>query len=240
MQGRDLISALADFKGGSMSLKVKEAKGTELKGIGLKGTGFKGKKKWYVAIVVVIFLLVLIGLRLLRDKGIVLSDTPTLAIQTPQRVSVEDTKEITLDVTISSLGEAVYPAASMSISFDPSRLEFLGIEEGNVFVRCGENGVPQKLPEWRYNPEQCNQIGAINIMYLDLTGGKNAFSKELLAEKDNVVLRLKFRLRGSLRQGDVCDLIFEDAIFAASEEEESLAMNRNTLKVKNSKIVVGE
>lgn len=208
--------------------------------MGLKTKGLKVKKKWYVVISIVILLPVLLGILLFGDKGIVLSGTPTLAIETPQRVSIKDTKEITLDMTISSLGNALYPAASMSISFDPSRLEFLGIEEGNVFIRNGEGGVPQKLPEWSFNPDQCNKTGAINIMYLDTTGGKNAFSKELLAEEYNVVLRLKFRLRGSVRTGDICDLIFEDAVFAASDEKESLAMNRNTLKVKNSKIVVGE
>ena len=128
----------------------------------------------------------------------------------------------------------------MSISFDSSRLEFLGIEEGNVFIRNNESEIPQKVPEWSCNPEQCNKSSKINIMYLDTTGGKNAFSKELLAEKDNVVLRLKFRLRGSVRSGDVYDLIFDDAVFAASDETESLAMTTDTLKVKNSKIVIGE
>ena len=78
------------------------------------------------------------------------------------------------------------------------------------------------------------------FMFTDITGGKNAFSKELLAEDDNVVLRLKFRLRGSMRSGDVCDLIFEDAVFAASDETQSLAMTTGTLKVKNGKIVAGE
>jgi hypothetical protein len=77
-------------------------------------------------------------------------------------------------------------------------------------------------------------------MYLDMTGGKNAFSKDLLAEDNNVVLRLKFRLRGSVRAGDVCDLIVEDAVFAASDETQSLAMITNTLTVKNGKIVIGE
>jgi len=100
--------------------------------------------------------------------------------------------------------------------------------------------MPQKLPDWSCNQEQCNKTGKINIMYLDITGGKNAFSKEFLAEEDNIVLRLRFRLRGSARKGDVCDLIFEDAVFAASDEKESLAMTRDTLKVRNSKIVVGE
>ena len=77
-------------------------------------------------------------------------------------------------------------------------------------------------------------------MYLDTTGGKNAFCNELLEEEDNVVLRLRFRLRGRVRSGDIYDLIFEDAIFAASDETESLAMTRETLQVRDGKIVIGE
>ena len=77
-------------------------------------------------------------------------------------------------------------------------------------------------------------------MYLDLTGGKHAFSKNLLAEEDNVVLRLRFRLKGSVRAGDVMDLVVEDAVFAASDETLSLAMTRDTLRVRNGKLVIGE
>ena len=88
--------------------------------------------------------------------------------------------------------------------------------------------------------QNSNDTGRINIMYLDMTGGKNAFSKELLAEDYNVVLRLKFRLRGSARGGDVLDLIVEDAVFAASDETQSLAMTMDTLKVKNGRLVIGE
>ena len=80
----------------------------------------------------------------------------------------------------------------------------------------------------------------INIMYLDITGGRNAFTKDLLANDNNVVLRLKFRLRGSVRPGDVLDLLVEDAVFAASDESQSLAMTTNTLMIKNGKIVIGE
>lgn len=201
----------------------------------------KTKKKLFIGIGTgVLLLLLILFLLLMRgcDQSI-WSGTPTITIETPQKIS-KNTEEFTLDVTISSFGDAIYPAASMSISFDSSRLEFLGIEEGNVFIRNDEGEIPQKLPEWSCNPEQCNKSGKINIMYLDITGGKNAFSKELLAEEDNVVLRLKFRLRGSVRSGDVCDLIFDDAVFAASDETESLAMTRDTLKVRNGKIVVGE
>lgn len=166
--------------------------------------------------------------------------TPTLIVETPQKLSATQTGEFVLDVTVSTLGEALYPAMSMSIAFDSSRLEFLGVEEGNLFVLSNETSSGQKLPEWSCNVNNSNDTGLINIMYLDLTGGRNAFTKELLAADYNVILRLKFRLRGSVRAGDVLDLIVEDAVFAASDETQSLAMTRNTLKIKNGKIVVGE
>ena len=174
-----------------------------------------------------------------KDGGAQNNGAPTLTVETPQKLSRSGTDTFVLDVTISSFGEAIYPAASMSIAFDASRLEFLGVEEGNVLIKS-DNTSGKALPKWSYNTAACNESGRINVMYLDMTGGKNAFSKELLAEDDNVVLRLKFRLRGSVRAGDVCDLIVEDAVFAASDETQSLAMTTNTLTVKNGKIVIGE
>ena len=199
----------------------------------------KTKKKLFIGIGAGVLLLLLILFLLFMNWDKITGGTPTLTIETPQKISKSETEEFSLDVTISSFGDAIYPAASMSISFDSSRLEFLGIEEGNVFIR-NDGDVPQKLPDWSCNPEQCNKSGKINIMYLDTTGGKNAFSKELLAEEDNVVLRLKFRLRGSVRSGDICDLIFDDAVFAASDETQSLAMTTDTLEVRDGKIVIGE
>ena len=164
---------------------------------------------------------------------------PTLRLETPQKVSLSD-ETVTLDLTVSALGDALYPAVSASISFDPSKLEFLGVEEGNVFVYDTENTTGRQLPEWSYDVASSNASGRINIMYLDLTGGKHAFSKGLLAEEDNVVLRLRFRLKGSVRAGDVMDLVVEDAVFAASDETLSLAMTRDTLRVRNGKLVIGE
>ena len=200
----------------------------------------KTKKKLFIGIGAGVLLLLLILALLFMNFDKIIGGTPTLTIETPQKISKSESEEFTLDVTISSFGNAIYPAASMSISFDSSRLEFIGVEEGNVFIRNDEGDVPQKLPNWSCNPEQSNKSGKINIMYLDTTGGKNAFSKELLAEDDNVVLRLKFRLRGSVRSGDICDLIFDDVVFAASDETQSLAMTTDTLKVRDGKIVIGE
>ena len=168
------------------------------------------------------------------------SGTPTLIVETPQKLSVSQTEDFTLDVTVSDLGDTRYPAMSMSIAFDSSRLEFLGVEEGNIFILSDENSTGQQLPDWSCNVQSSNDTGLINIMYLDMTGGRNAFTKDLLADDYNVVLRLKFRLRGSVRPGDVLDLIVEDAVFAASDETQSLAMNRDTLKIKNGRLVIGD
>ena len=196
----------------------------------------KKRWPWLLALAALIALLIFL---LVRCDG---QDTrlPTLTVETPQKLSKAETTEFTLDVTISGLGDALYPAMSMSIVFDASRLEFLGAEEGNVFVYDTENTTGQQLPEWSYDVASSNASGKINIMYLDLTGGKHAFSKNLLAEEDNVVLRLRFRLKGSVRAGDVMDLVVEDAVFAASDETLSLAMTRDTLRVRNGKLVIGE
>ena len=199
----------------------------------------KKRWPWIVGICILIAAAILLLLWCNRNEDPV-SGAPVLTIETPQKLPASQTEEFMLDVTISSLGDARYPAMSMSISFDSSRLEFLGIEEGNLFVLSDENTTGQKLPEWSCNVQNSNDTGLINIMYLDMTGGKNAFTKELLAEDYNVVLRLKFRLRGSVRPGDVLDLIVEDAVFAASDETQSLAMTTDTLKVKNGRLVIGD
>ena len=197
----------------------------------------KKRWQWIVGACILIAAVVLLLVRCGNDP---VSGEPTLIVETPQKLSASQTGEFTLDVTISDLGDARYPAMSMSIAFDPSRLEFMGVEEGNIFILSDENSTGQKLPDWSCNVQNSNDTGRINIMYLDMTGGKNTFSKELLADDYNVVLRLKFRLRGSVRPGDVLDLIVEDAVFAASDEAQSLAMTTDTLKVKNGRLVIGD
>ena len=197
------------------------------------------KKRW-PWIVGICILIVAVVLLLVRCDGQPISGEPTLIVETPQKLSAAQASEFSLDVTISALGDARYPAMSMSISFDPSRLEFLGVEEGNLFILSDESSSGQQLPDWNCNVQNSNDTGLINIMYLDMTGGKNAFTKELLAKDYNVVLRLKFRLRGSVRPGDVLDLIVEDAVFTASDEAQSLAMTTDTLKVKNGRLVIGD
>ena len=215
-------------------------KGKYQKAPGKKEPDSKKKK---IAILAAVFaVLILAGILIFILLGNAAAKEPTLTVETPQKISAGSSETITIDASISALGDALYPAMSVSLSFDSSRLEFLGVAEGNVFILDDENaaGVSQKLPDWSCNVQHSNETGKINIMYLDMTGGKYAFTKDLLADDDNVLLRLQFRLRGSARSGDVLDLIVEDAVFAASDETQSLAMTTDTLKTRDGKIVVGD
>lgn len=166
----------------------------------------------------------------------VFGSAPTVIIETPEKIKADNHEKFVIDVSITSMGEALYPAASMSISFDPMYLEFLGIAEGNVAVLSDATG--KKLPEWSVNVERSNAIGQINTMYLDLTDGKNAFSGSLLGEEKNVLLRLEFRLRGSASEGNIYELTADDVCLAASDSTQSLSSAQGTLGVVNGRIVV--
>lgn len=80
----------------------------------------KKRWPWIIGICVVIVAVVLL---LVRCDGDSISGVPTLIVETPQKLSASQTEEFTLDVTVSALGDARYPAMSMSITFDSSRLE---------------------------------------------------------------------------------------------------------------------
>ena len=206
------------------------------------------KAKWLLAAAAGICILAAAAIFLLGGSGgsadviNIIAKTPMLTIETPQKLSLEEDERFTLKVTVSDLGEAIYPAASMSISFDSSKLEFTGIKEGNVFVRDNDPSSKsgRKLPDWGYNVQASNADGMINIMYLDVSGGKCAFDRQLLNRKNDVVLRLCFRFRGSVSPDDILELAVEDAVFAASDESQSLASTTGSLKTRNGRIVVTE
>lgn len=209
----------------------------------------KKKKKWLILLLLLFLLLLVIGgicFRLFSKKEKVEETTayvpgaPAITVETPGKKSVGDKEPFGLALQLTSLGTDIYPAASFSIDFDPSRLEFIGLEEGNVFIHSPESATGFNLPNWNVDVERSNQIGQINILYLDMTGGEYAFSQECLAEKGNVLLYLKFRLRGSVREGDILELNLADAVFANADESKSLSKNTGTLITNNGRIIVGE
>ena len=196
------------------------------------------KKKIIIGVIILIILAV--SLFLFLRRGGLLPSAPAVVVETPAKMDAKDREVFSLELQLTSLGETVYPAASFSISFDPSKLEFMGISEGNVAIKSSKSISGTALPEWSVNVERSNETGAINIMYIDMTGGKNAFSKELLQDQGNVLLLLDFRLRGSVRAGDILELSLDDAVFAASDETESLSGTAGTLRTVNGRIVIGE
>ncbi len=198
----------------------------------------KKKKKRILLIILLILLLIALGVTLffiLRKNYA----KPTIKLDVPSKVSISGDREFTIDIPLSDMPEGVlYPAASFSISFDKSRLEFMGIEEGNVFV-LADNGFD--LPNWGVNNERSNDIGLINIMYLDQTAGKYAFTSEGFSKEDrNILVRLKFKLRGSVIKGDVMNFVIEDAVLAASDSSQSLAMTKNTLNTVDGRTIADD
>ena len=79
------------------------------------------------AVIIAIFAVILIN----NTELFPMDSTMRIEIDTPQKVSLSD-ETVTLDVMLSGLGDTLYPAASMSISFDPTRLELVGVEEGTA------------------------------------------------------------------------------------------------------------
>ena len=200
------------------------------------------KKQRRILLVSAILLLAVLApvLFFLFRGGLLLSSAPAVTVETPEKISHTQREPFSLALELSALAEADYPAASFSISFDPEKLEFLGLDEGNVSVKHPGSKSGSVLPEWSVNVDNSNETGQINIMYLDMTGGKYAFSKDLLQqERDNVLLYLNFRLRGSVKQGDVYELCIDDAVFAAPDEAESLAKTAGSLRTNNGRIVIG-
>lgn len=79
------------------------------------------------AVIIAIFAVILIN----NTERFPMDSTMRIEIDTPQKVSLSD-ETVTLDVMLSGLGDTLYPAASMSISFDPTRLGLVGVEEGKA------------------------------------------------------------------------------------------------------------
>ena len=102
----------------------------------MKKRNLTSKQKRIILVgVALLAALLLILLFALKKGGGFLTAAPSVTIETPEKKSASDREPFSLEVRLSALGKTVYPAASFSIQFDPAKLEFLGVEEGDVLVR---------------------------------------------------------------------------------------------------------
>ena len=165
-----------------------------------------------------------------------------VTIETPEKKSRSDRESFTVDVLLSALEDDDFPAASFSLGFDSSKLEFIGLEDGNVMISCedADGNAGAEIPDWDVNVEVSNEKGRINIMYLDRSGGNRVFSRSVLPDGEKLLFKLRFALSDGAQSGDIYELDMEDAVFAASEESRSLSSVNGTLSTRNGRIVVGD
>lgn len=166
---------------------------------------------------------------------------PALVLQTPAPVPASSRDEITVDVTLTGLPDGVYPAASLTVGFDPSKLEFVGVKQGTMTTLNGSSPLAA-IPIWSSDAEHVNRQGRVATMYLDTTAGAFAYTGASFdAEKRDVLLRLSFRLRDSAQAGDDLPLTVVDAVLATADNATtgtSLATARRTLRAYPARILV--
>lgn len=171
-------------------------------------------------------------------------ETPIITLLPPAPIEVSDRNEFSIDVVLSDLGKELYPAASLTVGFDKNKLEFTGTKLGTMMTYGDTtiDGNSFDIPLWTCNVERANELGEINTMYMDMTGGKYAYSKSGFdKETKNVVLRLGFKLKDSAVKGEVYNIKIHDAVIAAingDKDNTSLATNQDTLRARSCKIVV--
>jgi len=177
-------------------------------------------------------------------KLMIVIQTPIITLMPPAPLEVLNRDEFTVDVILSDLPKNIYPAASLTLGFDKNKLEFTGTKLGTMMTYGDTtiDGNSMNIPLWECNIERANEIGQINAMYLDMTAGKYSYSeKGFDKEKNNVVLRLGFKLKDSVVKGDVYNIKIHDAVIATINgdvDKTSLATNQKTLRGNSCKIAI--
>ncbi len=199
------------------------------------------KKKIVGGSILLIFIALIIFIFIKTLKVI---QTPTITLMPPAPLESSNREEFIVDVILSDLPKNIYPAASLTIGFDKNKIEFTGTKLGTMMTYGDTtiDGNSMNIPLWDCNVERANEIGQINTMYLDMTAGKYSYSREGFDnEKNNVLLRLGFKLKDSVSKGEVYNIKINDAVIATINgdiDKTSLATNQKTLRYSNCKIAV--
>ena len=172
------------------------------------------KKKKIIAVVLILIAIIAIVFLIFRVKKEL--DKPVLSLIPPKPIESTSREEFVVNAQLSALPHNLYPAASISVSFDNTKLEFTGVKMGTMMTYGDKraNGYSFDVPQW---------------------------SEGFDSDKKNIVLRLGFKLKDSAIAGDSYNLTFKDGVFAVvdgDESKESLAMKLGTLRTNNCRIVV--
>lgn len=202
----------------------------------------KSKKKIIALISCAIIILIAVA-------GIIIKQSePTLELQIHnKKIEATSKDEIIVSAVLRNMPDNEYPAASAVIIFDNNKLEFVGTALGtmqsyNDYDPNRDKTPAYKIPEWLCNPALSNQNGQINLMYLDTTAGKNAYTKNGYEKQTrDIPFKLIFKLKSSVIPNEKLEIAIKEAVFATNEGGQSTLStkeNYGKLAVKNLKVQV--
>ncbi|MGL4773973.1 MAG: hypothetical protein ACRC2K_10440 [Clostridium sp.] len=161
---------------------------------------------------------------------------PTLTLKSPGKVELKGDDKVVIPAVMSNLPDNIYPAASVAISFDNSKLEFVELTIGTMktyddYDELSGEEPHYKIPQWTYNSSIANKEGEIRAMYLDTTAGKNAYNKEgFKKETQDIPFKLVFKVKDSVLPSEELKLGIKEAVFATVTGE----VDKSTLSTKNN------
>ncbi len=169
----------------------------------------------------------------------------SISLNTDTQLAEMSGEQFFIDVKVDGFPqEGHYPAASFSLNFDKTKLQFEGISVGNMTVSDELNSQESlEIPTWQCNTQLSNENGNINAMYIDMTAQDRSYRAQNFQEDtQDILVRLEFTLLNSASSGDDIKLEFVDAVLASVDEngaESGLSMVDGTLLAQSLSLRVG-
>lgn len=194
----------------------------------------ENRKKRNIAIIVVLILLIL-GIAIIflirQSMG---AGKPSFYLTSEEG---SDSESIIVNIHVSDLPDNTFPAVSTSVHFDNDVLELTEVVNGNMEVYENGEDKPDQLvvPDWSYDLEYANTEGAANIMYLDMSGGSQAFNINGFNKDDqNIFASLKFHVKDTTDKS--VKFTLEEATLATVDDlinDTGFSTAKGNLSVKN-------
>lgn len=153
---------------------------------------------------------------------------------------------VTVDVQVSNLPDYLFPAVSTSVKFDNEALDLVEVVNGDMEVY--ENGETNSemliVPDWTYDIQAANESGSANLMYLDMSGGNQAFNiNGFEQESKNTLFTLKFKLKNGKSSGDSLKFTIDEATLATVDDltnDTGVSMVKGNLSAKNLSLKINQ
>lgn len=174
-------------------------------------------------------IIIFTGLLLLFGTSFILSfinedsDDPQPIVKAAT-VTANDDNAIDVSIEAFNMGGGIYPASSLSLSFDNSVLRLEKIVTGDIFLNDGT------APEWEADIAYSNKNGLINIMRYDKSGGASSLD---ITEKSCLMRLIFSKISSAENTSKETEIAVNDCAFAAISPENSLSADNEKIKTIN-------